>query len=87
MAETVLAVNDSSILLDGQKIAGDLLLQNFDDYNWDLNVKGGIDLEKITRIFPVEGMTLSGKVNADIQTKGKYSDLPRRAGVHFRIEV
>lgn len=75
MAETVIAVNDLSILLDGQKIAGDLLLQNLDDYTWDLKVKGGIDLEKITRIFPVEGMTLSGKVNADIQTKGKYSDL------------
>jgi hypothetical protein len=34
-----------------------------------------IDLEKITKIFPVEGMTLAGKVKADLQTKGKYSDL------------
>ena len=59
----------------GRRFTGDLLLQNLEDYNWDLKAKGGIDLEKITRIFPVEGMTLTGKVNADIQTKGKYSDL------------
>lgn len=75
MAETVLTVKDLSMLMEGQKITADLLLKNLDDYTWDLKVKGGLDLEKITRIFPMEGMTLSGKVDADIQTSGKYSDL------------
>lgn len=75
MAETVITVNDMSMLMDGQKFAADLLLQNLDDYTWDLKAKGGIDLEKITKIFPMEGMTLKGRVNADIETKGKYSDL------------
>ena len=75
MAETILTVSDFSMLMDGQKFTADLLLQNLDDYTWDLKVKGGMDLEKITKIFPVEGVTLSGKVDADIQTKGKYSDL------------
>lgn len=75
MAETVIAVNDFSMMLDNEKIIADLLLQNLDDYTWDLKVKGGADLEKMTKIFPVEGMTLAGKVKADIQTKGKYSDL------------
>lgn len=75
MEETVIQVNDLSMLMDGEKFAADLLLQNLDDYNWDLKAKGGVDLEKITKVFPMEGMTLSGKVKADIQTKGKYSDL------------
>lgn len=75
MAETFIRVNDFSMLMDGEKLSADLLLENLDNYTWDLKVKGGIDLEKITRIFPVEGMTLAGKVKADIQTKGKYSDL------------
>src|SRR5204863_941927 len=51
------------------------LLQNLDDYTWDLKVKGGVDLEKMTKIFPLDGMTLAGKVKADIETKGKYSDV------------
>lgn len=41
------------------------------------NVKanGGIDLEKMTKIFPLEGMTLAGKVKANLQTEGRMSDV------------
>lgn len=75
MAETTIRVNDFTMLLDGEKLNADLLLQDLDNYTWDLKVKGGIDLEKMTKVFPLEGMTLAGKVKADIQTKGKYSDV------------
>ena len=75
MAETFIAVNDFSMNMDGEKFSADLLLQNLEDYTWDVKAKGGIDLEKITKIFPVEGMTLAGKVKADLQTKGRMSDL------------
>ena len=75
MAETFINVNDLSMLMDNEKFSADLALQNLDDYTWDLKAKGGIDLEKITKIFPLDGMSLAGKVNADIVTKGKYSDL------------
>ena len=75
MAETVINVSDLAMVLDNEKFNADLLLQNLDDYTWDLKAKGGIDLEKMTKVFAVEGMTLAGKVKADLQTKGKYSDL------------
>ena len=75
MAETVINVNDFNMLMDGEKLAADLRLQNLDNYTWDLKVNGGVDLEKITKIFPVEGMTLAGKVKANIQTKGNYAAL------------
>lgn len=74
-ADTYITVKDFSMLMDGEKLAADLLLQNLDDYTWDLKVNGGLDLEKITKVFTLEGMTLAGKVKADISTKGKYSDL------------
>ncbi len=75
MAETFIAVKDFSMSMDGEKFYANMLLQNLDDYTWDVKAKGGIDLEKITKIFPIDGMTLIGKVKADLQTKGKYSDL------------
>lgn len=75
MAETVIRVNDFNMVMEGEKFSADLILQNLDDYTWDLNVDGGIDLEKMTKIFPIEGMALAGKVKADIHTKGKYSDV------------
>lgn len=75
MEETLIQVNDFTMLMDGEKFTADLLLQNLNDYTWDVKAKGGIDLEKITKIFPLEGMSLAGQVKADIETKGKYSDL------------
>lgn len=75
MAETFIRVDDFSMLMDGEKLTADLLLQNLDNYTWDLKVNGGADLEKITKIFPIEGMTLAGKMKANIQTKGNYGDL------------
>ncbi|CAN5403047.1 hypothetical protein BH10BAC4_BH10BAC4_00700 [soil metagenome] len=75
MAETTIAVNDFSMILDGEKLEANALVQNLDDYTWDIKAKGGVDLEKMTKIFPLEGMTIAGKVKADIQTKGKMSDV------------
>ncbi len=50
MSETVVQVNDLSMLMDGEKFAANLLLQNLDDYTWDLKVKGGI--AKHREIYP-----------------------------------
>jgi hypothetical protein len=75
MAETVINVSNFSMLMDGERFDATALVQNLDDYTWDITVKGGLDIEKMMHIFPVEGMTLAGKVKADLQTKGKYSDV------------
>ncbi len=75
MAETVIAVNDFSIMLDGERLTANLLFQNLDDYTWNLKAKGSVDLEKMTKIFPLEGMTLAGKVKANLETKGRMSDV------------
>lgn len=75
MEETFIRVDDFSMLMDGEKLTADLTLQNLDNYIWDLKVKGVVDLDKITHIFPLEGMSLAGKMKADIQTKGNYADL------------
>jgi hypothetical protein len=75
MAETVINVSEFSMMMDGEKFSASLLLQNLNDYTWDLKANGGVDIEKMTKIFPVEGMTLAGKVKANLETKGKMSDV------------
>lgn len=83
MAETLITVKDFTMLMDGEKFTASVTLQNLNDYTWDASAKGGVDLEKITKIFPLEGMSIAGKVKADIQTRGKYSDL--EAGRYDRM--
>jgi uncharacterized protein involved in outer membrane biogenesis len=75
MEDTFIRVEDFSMLMEGEKLTADLSLQNLVNYIWDLRVTGGVDLGKITQIFPIEGMSLAGKVNANIQTKGNYAAL------------
>ena len=75
MAETLIRVRDFSMVLDNEKLSASMVLQNLNDYTWDIKAKGGVDLEKMTKIFPVEGMSIAGKVKADVDTKGKMSDV------------
>src|SRR5690606_24288956 len=60
---------------EGERVTADLLLEDLVDYKWDLALNGAVDLDKMTKLFPQEGMKLTGKIAADITTKGRYSDL------------
>ncbi|HRI79830.1 MAG TPA: AsmA-like C-terminal region-containing protein, partial [Cyclobacteriaceae bacterium] len=75
MSETVIAVDDFSMLMDGEKLSASMTLQNLDDYTWDIKANGGLDLEKMTKIFPLKDMTVAGKLKGSVQTKGKMSDV------------
>jgi hypothetical protein len=75
MEETLIDVQNFSMMLEGERFDANMTLRNLADYTWDVKAKGGIDLEKMTKIFPLDGMTVAGKVKANIETKGKMSDL------------
>ena len=76
LRETSLNINQFSMLVDGEKFESYLKLKDLENYTWDFGFDGNVDLEKITRIVPLEeGMELKGKVNAGIKSSGKMSDL------------
>ncbi len=59
--------------LENEAIAGRMKISDFDKLNWDGAIKGAVDLAKILAIFPIEDVTMTGRINADIQTKGSYA--------------
>lgn len=59
--------------LEDESIKGKLKIQDFDQLFWDGEIIGGIDLKKILTIFPMEGMEMEGRINADLFTKGSYA--------------
>jgi len=75
MEDTEIWVNDYNMTLDGEKLSARLYLKDLNDYTWDLALNGVIDLEKMTKIYPLEDMSLTGRLTADIATKGRMSDL------------
>lgn len=74
MQDTYVNLQKSSILLEGKPFEAKGTFKNFDDLEYDMTVKGEIDLEKITKIYPLENMTIKGNIMADLATKGKLSD-------------
>ena len=75
LAQTVVRVNDFDMMLADEPFHADLVVSNLDDYTWDVAAKGTLDLEKLTLIYPLEDTQLAGIIQADIQSKGKMSDV------------
>ncbi len=71
------------MLLEGESLEAQASVKNFEDPNFDLRLKGGADLGKLTRIYPIEGMKLGGKVFADLNARGKMSDI--QAGEYEKV--
>ena len=75
LASTRLDISDLRLILENEPFTARGSIQNFENYHWDIKAKGRIDLTKITKIYPLSDMTLRGIVDADIETKGKMSDV------------
>ncbi|MEL6851728.1 MAG: AsmA-like C-terminal region-containing protein, partial [Bacteroidota bacterium] len=76
MAHAVLEVPDFHFDMDGEPLDGQLTVSHFEDPTYDLKASGRLDLEKLMQIYPIDSMSLAGKIIVhDFETRGKYSDL------------
>ncbi len=66
-------LEDFKMVLENEPFEAHAFVSDFDDINFKVKAKGAIDLTKITKIYPLENMKLSGRVSADLQTEGKKS--------------
>jgi hypothetical protein len=73
--DTKVVLDKLSFLLDGEPLNMSGNFKNFEDLGYDVKMNGVLDLGKLTKIFPLDSMTLSGKILADIATMGKMSIL------------
>lgn len=72
---TELLVKQFTYTLEGEPFTVTGSVTDFDKYEFDFKIKGDVDLEKITKIYPIKGMNLSGKIFTHMETKGKLADL------------
>ncbi|MEM0941880.1 MAG: AsmA-like C-terminal region-containing protein [Bacteroidota bacterium] len=73
LSKTSFNVNRFSMVVDGEKLLAYLKFKNLENYTWDLGIDGNVDLEKITKIIPTEGITIKGKINASLKSSGQMS--------------
>lgn len=81
--DTKVVLDKLSFQLDGEPMNMSGNFNNFDDIGYDVKLNGILDLGKLTKIFPLDSMSLSGKIVADIATKGKMSLV--KAGLYDKL--
>jgi len=67
------AVQNFSMLLQNEPFNASAVFKNFDDIDFNVKANGVIDLTKITKIYPLEGMKLAGRIKGDIASAGRMS--------------
>lgn len=72
---TLIQIGIFKMLLAGENLNASGSIRNVKDLTWDVKVLGGVDLEKISKIFNLKDMTLKGKVKANLASSGKLSDV------------
>lgn len=75
LKDTRIVVDNISMNLDGQPFMANMVLSNPDNFEWDVNIEGDLDLDKLMKLYPMEGMQLKGQISTQLSSKGKMSDL------------
>ncbi|MBT2558633.1 AsmA family protein [Hymenobacter sp. ISL-91] len=73
--DTKVNIPQFKMLLDGEPLEGRVATQGVDKLAFDTDVKGTVDLTKLTKIFPLEGMTVAGRLNGNVAAKGNMADI------------
>ncbi|QCK13748.1 AsmA-like C-terminal region-containing protein [Mangrovivirga cuniculi] len=75
MQNAVFNLTDMSFVLGEDKVNASAYVVNFDSPNWDAKVNGKLNVEELNKIYPIEGVEMAGTIIANVQSKGKFSDV------------
>jgi hypothetical protein len=78
MNDFLVDVSTFGFNLEGEKIEGNLKINDFEALNWKGEINGGVDLKKLTAIFPIAETKLEGLIRADLKTSGSYADVDNK---------
>ena len=72
---TKIHLEDFNMKLQDEPFTMQAYVENLDNPKYDVRLKGVLDLGKLTRLYPLDDMTIAGRIVADIATKGVMSDI------------
>lgn len=77
MTDAKLSISKFTYLLEDEPFEVTGSITNLNNYQYDLTVNGRVDLSKIVQVYPLDGIQLSGLIDARIKSKGLVSDLEK----------
>lgn len=70
---TTVDVSQFHVNLGGNPFDATLKVSELNDIKWDLKASGKIDMDNVSKIMPMEGISLAGIINLNLDTKGQLS--------------
>jgi hypothetical protein len=78
MKDTEMDIPKFHFEMDGDPVDGRAFVKDFDNPNYDVLISGALDLEKLMKIYPIEGMDLSGRLTVEnLAAKGTLADVEK----------
>jgi uncharacterized protein YhdP len=74
-SDTRLDIDTLTYNVDGEPFFIRGQIADLENINYDLAIKGALDLQKLSRILHIDAVGMAGKVDVDFFTSGNYSDL------------
>jgi AsmA protein len=74
-SNTQLKINQLTYTLEDEPFEVSGSIYDLKNYAYDLKVKGLVDLEKLTKIYPVKDMKVTGIISTNIESSGRISDI------------
>ena len=83
--DTDVKIENFKMTLDGEPVSGRVYVKGIAKPVFDADLKGVIDLTKITKIFPLEGTTLAGRIAGEFAAAGRMTDID--AGQYQKVKA
>ncbi len=81
LEETVIDLKQFHAELGKNPIDAKILVKNLRDYESVANLRAVVDLADVTKLFPMEGLTLKGILSANINAEGAYDSVNQQIPV------
>ncbi len=78
-----LNIREFSYQLEGEPFSVTGSVTDFENYNFDMKVKGEVDLKKLTNVYAIPGLSVSGIINSDVEITGTVSELEKGTYGHL----
>ena len=83
--DTDVKIEQFNLTLDGEPLSGRVYVKGLAKPVFDADLQGTIDLTKMTRIFPLEGTSLAGRIVGSFAAAGRMADID--AGQYQKVKA
>jgi hypothetical protein len=87
MDQTSIDVNQLHLEFGKNPVDATLKIKNLVDYNMVADIKARLNLDDMTKIYPLKDTELSGNVNADIHIEGVYDSVKHTIPVSGKLDI